>query len=155
MGRSRTELTLTDAHIKLVIWRPEGQTCRYISALRSTADYYGWTKEFEIWRPKTLYTQSGYSFSVMPKRQGRGHAVGGKRLRICRSPRKSGNPAGFTNQFKVSNSCRTADLAELANFTQGDWHWMEDLSGKRVSKEHWAEIYESGTTSRRGGLVTA
>jgi hypothetical protein len=45
------------------------------------------------------------------------------------------------------------DLAELANFTQGDWHWMEDLSGARVSKEHWADIYRSTTTRKGRGLV--
>ena len=154
MGRSCTALGMTDEHIKLVIWWPDGQTCRYISALRSTANYYGWTKEFELWRPKRLYSEGGYEMAHFPPREGRGIAVGGKRLRICRSPRRQGHPAGLTNQFKVSNSCRTVDLAELAHFTQGDWHWMEDLSGKRVSKEHWEDIYRAGTTSRRAGLVS-
>ena len=145
---------MTDEHIKLVLWWPEGQTCRYISALRSTANYYGWTKEFELWRPKVLYTSRGFAYSVMPKREGRGHAVGGKRIRISRSPSKCGHPAGLTNQFKVSNSCRTADLAELANFTQGDWHWMEDLSGQRLSKEHWADIYSGASRQNGRGLVS-
>ena len=144
----------SNEHQKLVIFWPENQTCRWISAVRSTADYYGWTKEFELWRPKRLYSEGGYEVAHFPPRAGRGISVGGKRLRICRSPRRQGHPAGLTNQFKVSNSCRTVDLAELAHFTQGDWHWMEDLSGKRVSKEHWEDIYRAGTTSRRAGLVS-
>jgi hypothetical protein len=146
---------MTDDHIRLVLWWPQGQTCRYVTALRSTADYYGWTEEFELWRPKTVKTTALGDWCHVPSREARGRASGGKRLRICRSPSKKGMPAGFTNQFTVSNSCRTIDLAELANFTQGDWHWMEDLSGQRVSKEHWAEIYDKATSRRRGGLVTA
>ena len=154
MGRARRELGMTDDHLKLVLWRPQGQTCRYISALRSTADYYGWTKEFEVWRPKLAGYDGRYALHQMPNRQGRGHAVGGKRLRICRSPSRQGHPAGLTNQFKVSNSCRTVDLAELAHFTQGDWHWMEDLSGKRLSRDHWHQLYLAGGDRRRAGLVS-
>ena len=140
-------------YIKLVIWRPPGQTCRYISALRATADYYGWTKEFEIWRPKTIGTEGGYQFSRRPTGGMRGVAQGGKRIRISRSESRQGNPAGMTNQFTISNSMRVIDLAELAHFTQGDWHWMEGLSGQRVSREHWAQIYESGNLRIGRGLV--
>ena len=144
---------MTDEHIKLTIWRPEGQTARWISVLRTTADYYGWTKEFERWTPKIIETKGGYSFHQMPQRTGRGHAVGGKRLRICRSPKRQGHPAGLTNQFTISARIRMIDLAELANFTQVDWHWMEDRTGRRVSKEHWADIYRGSTTRNGRGLV--
>ena len=140
-------------YIKLVLWWPEKQTCRYISAFRATADYYGWTKEFEIWRPKPVATSGSYQLSYCPNRTRRGAARGGKRIRISRSESRQGNPARLTNQFTISNSCRTIDLAELANFTQGDWHWMEDLSGQRVSREHWAEIYRTGNARIGRGLV--
>ena len=130
-----------DEHIKLTIWRPEGQTARWISVLRSTADYYGWTEEFEIWTPKLIETKGGYSFHQMPNRRGRGHAEGGTRLRISRSKSRMGQPAGLTNQFKVSNSCRTIDLAELAHFTKGDWYWLQDTSYKKVTRERWADRY--------------
>lgn len=140
-------------YIKLLIWRPDQGPDRYISALRSTADYYGWTQEFKIWRPKAIAEDNGYQLFYFPARQGRGKARGGKRIRISRSESRQGNPARLTNQFTISNSMRTVDLAELANFTQGDWHWMEDLSGVRVSREHWAEIYRAGTPRKGRGLV--
>jgi hypothetical protein len=89
----------------------------------------------------------------MPKRNGRGHAAGGKRLRISRSSSRQGNPAGLTNQFLVSNSMRLVDLAELAHFTQGDWHWMETFNGDRLSREHWEEIYQAASPKIGRGLV--
>ena len=139
--------------IKLLIYRENSGRDRYLWALRTTADYYGWTKEFEIWTPKTVYEEGGYQFCISPARSGRGIVNGGKKIRICRSKSREGHPAGLTNQFMISNSMRTIDLAELANFTQGDWHWMEDLSGSRVSKEHWAEIYRASTPRIGRGLV--
>ena len=145
---------MTDDHIRLVLWWPEGQTCRYVTALRSTADYYGWTEEFKLWRPKTIKTTELGDWCYVPSREARGKANGGKRLRICRSPNRCGHPAGLTNQFMVSNSCRTFDLAELANFTKGDWYWMESLSGQRISREHWARIYKAGTRQNGRGLVS-
>ena len=145
---------MTDEHIKLVLWRPEGQTARWISALRSTADYYGWTKEFEVWTPKVIRTEGRYSFHQRPNRSGRGHAEGGTRLRISRSQSRSGNPAGLTNQFKASNSCRLIDLAELAHFTDVDWHWLETFDGERFSRAHWEEIYQAGSRKNVRGLVS-
>ena len=141
-------------YIKLVIWWPDGQGCRYVSALRATADYYGWTQEFEIWRPKSVGTSNGYQGLQAPNRSSRGAARGGKRRRICRSKSTHGNPARLTNQFTISNSMRTIDLAELAHFTKVDWHWMEDLSGARVSRDHWEEIYEVGNRQLNRGLVS-
>ena len=143
---------MTEAHVKLTIWRPESQTARWISVLRTTADYYGWLKEFEIWTPKVIETKGGYSFHQMPNRRGRGHAEGGTTLRISRSQSRVGNPAGLTNKFKASNSCRLIDLAELAHFTQGDWYWMETFDGTRFSREHWEDIYRAG--GRRNSPVS-
>jgi hypothetical protein len=140
-------------YIKLLILRPNAGPDRYLSAVRATADYYGWTQEFKVWRPKTIAVSDGYQLSHSPNRSGRGIARGGKRIRISRSESRQGNPARLTNQFTISNSMRTIDLAELANFTQGDWHWMEDLAGVRVSREHWAEIYRAGTPRKGRGLV--
>ena len=140
--------------VKLVIFRGAQDRVRWVRALRSTADYYGWTEEFEPWFPKPIREENGYQLMYAPAFIGRGTPHGGKRLRICRSDSRSGHPAGLTNQFTVSNSCRTIDIAELANFSKGDWHWMEDLNGVRLSKEHWLRIYHAGGSRRRAGLVS-
>ena len=54
-----------------------------------------------------------------------------------------GFPAGKTNCFRVHSHCTNRDLAELAHFTKGEWHWMEGLFGQRRTKAHWLEMYES------------
>jgi hypothetical protein len=153
MGRAFAEMASETDYIKLLLLRSEKGPDRCLHALRATADYYGWTQEFKVWRPKTIAGSGGYQLSHSPNRSGRGIARGGKRIRISRSESRQGNPARLINQFTISNSMRTIDLAELANFTQGDWHWMEDLAGVRVSREHWAEIYRAGTPRKGRGLV--
>jgi hypothetical protein len=64
-------MTLPSDYIKLLIYRPDNGADRYLWTLRATADYYGWTQEFEIWSPKTLYEEGGYQFCMNPARQGK------------------------------------------------------------------------------------
>lgn len=128
---------------------------KYLIALRTTADYYGWTEEFEPWRPKVVYSQGGYDFCHDVGRRGGLKHLGGRRHRICRSPKTSGMPRGMTNQFRVSNSCGLAELAELAHFTKVDWHWMDCPFGERITRERWEGIYQADTSTAQGGLVTA
>ncbi len=146
-------MTYNPEFVKLVIYRDSPKSCRWIRALRTTADYYGWTKEFEEWGPQVAYVENGRSFAYAPNFISRGKPSGGTRIRICRSKSTQGHPAGLTNQFTISARIRMIDLAELANFTQVDWHWMEDRTGRRVSKEHWADIYRGSTTRNGRGLV--
>ena len=141
-------------YIKLLLWRPEKGPDRWLIALRTTADYYGWTKEFEVWAPKPVMQTEGFTYVMDPGRQGEMFCERGRRHRVCRTPNRDGNPRGMTNQFKVSHTCTVTDLAELANFTEQDWHWMSGPSGERVSRERWASLYQAGTQRRRGGLVS-
>lgn len=153
-GRSYYLTQRSDDRIRLVLDWPPGMPVRTLWTFRATADYYGWTEEFEIWRPKTRFSQGGHDFFQMPCAAGRGVTEGGRTLRIGRGRTAHSNPAGLTNQFKVSNCVTKFDLAELAHFTKGDWTWLEDMSGKRMLRDHWVHIYESGLPSRRAGLVS-
>ena len=143
-----------DPYVKLVIGLQNSERSKYLIALRTTADYYGWTEEFEPWTPKTVETAGGYVVSRDPGRRGSLKLAGGKRLRLCRSNSTQGMPAGLTNAFRVSARCRVSDLAELAHFTKGDWHWMEGLFGERISRERWEAIYQGSISRVRGGLVS-
>ena len=143
-----------DDYVKLVIGFQDAHYRKYLIALRTTADYYGWTEEFETWRPKPYVGSDGYTrYAVDPGRRGSLKLAGGNRHRICRSPSTAGQPAGLTNAFRVSARCGVADLAELAHFTKGDWHWMEGLHGERIRRDRWEEIYQA-TTGAKGGLVS-
>jgi hypothetical protein len=141
-------------YIKLLIERPSGTGGdRWLIALRTTADYYGWTQEFERWTPKFLYEQGGYSFFAHPGR-GEMFCEAGRRHRICRTDSLHGMPRGKTNQFKVSRTCGLFDLSEIAHFTKSDWHWMSGPSGERISRDRWEAIYQAGPHNRRAGLVS-
>ena len=141
-------------YVKLKIGDQPNKGSKYLIALRTTADYYGWTQEFEPWSPKVVETIGNRVFVSDPGRRGEMFCEAGRRHRICRSPKTAGMPKGMTNQFKVSANCGLADLAELAHFTLVDWHWMSSPHGERISRERWEEMYQATTSQRRGGLVS-
>ena len=124
-----------------------GQTksgnAKTLHALRTTADYYGWSEEFEPWGPKVVAVVGNKTFVQDPGRRGEMFCEAGRRHRICRSPSTAGMPRGLTNQFKVSANCGLRDLAELANFTKGEWYWLDSPFGERISRDRWAEMYEA------------
>ena len=133
-------------YIKLKIGLQPEKGSKYLIALRSTADYYGWTKEFEEWTPKFVSSSGDRRFFVDTGRRGGLRLAGGRRHRISRSPKTSGWPAGMTNQFRVSARCGLVDLAELAHFTEGDWHWMEGPFGERISRARWESLYQGSSS---------
>ena len=141
-------------YVKLLLWRPSSGPDRWLIALRTTADYYGWTEEFEEWSPKPIGTSGGYMLCMDPGRKGEMFCEGGVRLRISRSPSTAGNPAGLTNAFKVSNSCTLFDVSEIAALTKVDWHWMSCPRGERKSRKTWLAIHKAGTRQEGAGLVS-
>ena len=141
-------------YIKLLLERRDGAADKYLIALRTTADYYGWTEQFPAWTLRPAFETGGYVFAMDPGRKGEMFCEPGVKLRVCRSPSRQGNPRGKTNAFKVSRNCGLFDVSEIAHFTQGDWHWMEGPRHERKTREEWAAIYEAGTTTRRRGLVS-
>ena len=142
-------------YVKLRLGTQESRQPKYLIALRATADYYGWSEEFEPWFPKTEETLAGRQFVRDPGRRGGLQFAGGRRHRICRSPVTAGYPKGLTNQFRVSSRVCMLDLAELAHFTKGEWHWMSSPFGERISRERWEAMWQAGTSRAEGGLVSA
>ena len=143
-------------YVKLLIERPESSVGdKWLIALRSTADYYAWTETFERWIPNGSFEENGMTFFQRPSRDSQNHRGGGRGLRIGRSNSLHGNPARLTNRFTISNSIRLIDLAELAHFTKGDWHWMSTPNGERVTRDRWEAIYQKAGHYRGAGLVSA
>ena len=134
-----------DPYVKLVLGEDNIKNRAYLICLRTTADFYGWSEGLPTWAPKKLAVVGGYSIGHDPGRKGSLKLAAGKRLRISRSSSKAGNPAGFTNAFRVSKQVGVRHLAQLAHVTQGDWFWMQSLFGERVSRDQWAEIYEASS----------
>ncbi len=128
-------------YVTLKIGESRGGHAKTLHALRSTADYYGWTQEFPIWIGKEIVSPDGRVYYRDPGRRGHPQCSGGRRIRISRSPDKHRYAAGFTNAFKVSHGTGLFDLAELAHFTKVDWHWMESLDGERVDRSRWLDRY--------------
>ncbi len=127
--------------ITLKIGESRGGHVKTLHAMRSTANYYGWTDYFEEWVGETFVGPGGKTILFDPGRRGHPQCSGGRRIRISRSPNKHRYAAGFTNAFKVSHGTGLFDLAELAHFTKVDWHWMESLDGERVNRARWEDRY--------------
>ena len=141
-------------YIKLLILRPDSGPDRWLMALRTTADYYGWTKHFEPWSPKPVGTSGRYTLMMDTGRRGRMYCESGRKHRISRDPSKNGHKPGLTNQFKVSESCTLFDLAELAYLTNEGWYWMSSPTGERISRDKWLRMHEAGTRREGRGLVS-
>lgn len=139
-------------YVKLLLQRSERGRDKYLIALRTTADFYGWTNEFPVWRPPIVRYEDGVPLVADPGRRGEMFCEPGHRLRISRSPSRSSYPAGLTNSFKVSRNCGLKDLAEVAHFTSGSWCWMSSPRGRRRTRSQWDEIYQAGTYSDRRTL---
>ena len=131
-----------DDYSSLVLRRNQNETAIWLKCLKTTADFYGWTDNFEPLSLKVTSESDGYEFGKDPGRKGDGSS-GGNRLYICRDKNMSGFPVGKTNCFRVHSHCSNRDLAELAFFTRGQWEWMQGLFGQRRSKARWLEMYEA------------
>ena len=133
------------SYITLKIGETKSGKAKTLHALRSTADYYGWTEQFPVWTGQIQSSQGERGYLLDPGRRGHPQCSSGKRLRICRSPSRDGYPAGFTNAFKVTANTGLFDLAELAHFTKVDWEWMETPTSGRVSRADWERRYARTT----------
>lgn len=131
-----------DPYIKLQIGLSTTKRSKWVVALKTTADYYGWTEAFPVWAPQGGFTVGDRYYHQHPGKRGGNRLCGGNRHRICRARTTAGYPRGMTNAFRLSSSCATVDIAELAHFTKGDWCWIEGLHGERISRERWEAIYQ-------------
>ena len=137
-------------YVRLTIHRPEGKRAKCVIALRSIAEFYGWTKEFEPWTPPVAYSDAHYDYVVCQGRSSNPMFHAGRRHHICRADDLNGFPKGMTNSFKLTRNCGLLDVAELAHFTTVDWHWMTSPYGERIRRDQWERIYQSGIPGRRG-----
>ena len=142
-------------YVKLLLEREEGKQDKYLIALRTTADYYGWTKHFPAWTPRPAFTSGGYVFAVDTGAKGEMFCEAGTQLRVSRSKVRSGFPRGQVNAFKVSTNCTLWDIAEVAHFTEGDWYWMTSPVGTRILRGNWEARYQGRSPKERRGLVSA
>ena len=141
-------------YIKLLLERREGRSDKWLIALRTTADYYGWTEKFPTWTLRPAPGQGPEGRFAMHPGRGEMFCERGVKCRVCRSVSRNANPPGKTNQFKVSRTCGVFDMAEIAYFTQSDWHWMSGPDCRRRTRDEWLAIYDAQTHKRRGGLVS-
>lgn len=130
--------------LQLVLREDKNGRRSSVFAWRATCDFYGWSRNFDEWAPKTIGFDGGYELAYFEEGPIRGRTNGGYGLRICRSPNKGGHPRGLTNRFKVSNSCGMFELAKLAYFTDVNWYWMEAPDGSRLTRQRWRDIYVAG-----------
>lgn len=104
----------------------------------ATAELFGWDTAFPRWKPVTHTRPDGTEFFYMHPRVIRNPAVkGGKRLRICRDPKKSGYPAGKTHCFRMKGAWSNRHLVMLAEVAGEKFEWMEGRHGERIDRDVW------------------
>lgn len=121
---------------------PSGQIV-WLKCLTATAQFYGWLDAFPNSEEGDSNASTHREFVTYPSRRFM-PSVGGRKLRIYRSPVRQGYPKGQTNRFRVSRKIRNRQLAELAAFTKVEWHYMETAHGVRQPRDWWLELYHLG-----------
>ena len=109
---------------------------KWFRVRRDIAEHYGWAAAYGIAgepdestpRPLVLMRTNARAFRP---------DIGGRKIRISRSPRRDKYEAGLVNQFRISRHCNNTDLRELAQLTQGEWHWMQTACGQVWTREQW------------------
>lgn len=136
--------------VRLVLWTQGAGRTATVACQRATAEFFGWTNHFEDLNLKPDYVINGRGYYRDNKRvRGRSGAVGGTRVRICTAESRAGNPSRATYTVRLNSRATLYDQAELAHFTERPFAWMETKCGRRISKEHWEELYQVGAHSLR------
>lgn len=125
--------------VKLEVARTPAGQLSWLACLRSTAEFYGWLDSFPEYRPPVWTTPEG-SRAIRSDLTDKRYLYGGTSIRICRSPSRSGTPAGLTNRFRVSSCWRLKDSATLAAATTAEWQWMETRDGVRRTRQQWVAM---------------
>lgn len=111
---------------------------RWFRVRRDIAEFYGWTEGYDVAGETEPGAPVERSFRTMPTTAFRPD-IGGRKIRISRSPRRDHYPAGMVNQFRISRTCNNTDLAELARLTTADWSWMETAHGQIWTRDEWLD----------------
>jgi hypothetical protein len=125
-----------DDFIELAIRRIAFANWVRLIALKTTADFYGWTEVFpRLNEAKRVDYPDGLMQHPGRKnlRRFRAHP-----LVISRHEGgKHGYPVRLTNRFRVTNNAAELDLATIAQGTQIPFSWMTNKRGTRLCAEHW------------------
>ena len=128
-------------HIDLVLrTTPKGEHA-VVVVKEATAQFFGWTDHFKTQAQVLAEEVASGARQAVYFTGGPGHSRPGVALRIGRGTDPTRNEAGLTHTFRITSRVSQADLAELAYFTQGDWHWMERRCRKRMSRDWWLQRY--------------
>jgi len=111
-----------------------------IAVVRETAEFFGWDKAFPEWSERWKDDYPGgrrrHTFgSPNPY-----WVQGGKRLRICRSKRKTGYPQGKTHCFRLIGAWSNRHLVQLAVVAGDKFEWMERPNGERIDRDEWLSL---------------
>lgn len=117
------------------------ETRIWICTLRDTAEHFGWA-DLPIYKaePPPSAGPGGWpKVMTCPRRWS--PAIGGTRIRICRTKSRMGYPRRMTHSLRISTHVTNRDLAELAFHANPDWHWMEGRRGIRRTRDEWLDLY--------------
>ena len=116
-----------------------------LQARKETAEFYGWDKHFQPYlEGYRKDPETGVEYINQPRLK-KWNTRSGVPLRISRTASKSGQTRTQVNHIRVSSDATTADIAQVAKFTDVDWNWMETPSGERRSRDKWLAIQEAWT----------
>ncbi len=140
VGRGAQRQSLMSQFVSLVIKRSKRGEVRWLRCKRDTAEKFGWLEAYD---EQVLGQMRSQDPLVSPGRYmvKQRIDIGGHGIRIGTGVNKSGYAGGRTYRLRCHSKITNGDLAELANFTKGEWTWLESMGRERRTPEEWAAIF--------------
>jgi len=113
-------------------------------------------KHFETYADLVIREAQATTGRVYPSRLAAANrGPHGKQILISRAPSKGAYAPGKAHTIRINSRVNNIDLAELAHFTEAEWHWMEARNGARVDRQQWLDVYAGKGTIPRGAVAAA
>lgn len=147
---------MPSTNVRLVLFSHAGGNYSVVTCRRATAEHFGWLKHYPTYSD-VVFSEARAGDGLVPVNRLRAmnRAGYGKQILISRNPSKRAYAPGKTHTIRINSRVTNIDLAELAHFTEAEWHWMEARNGARVDRQQWLDVYAGRGTIPRGAAAAA
>lgn len=140
--------------MRLILFTHPGGNQSIVTCQRATAEYFGWLKHFKTY-DELIHeeAQAGNGRTTPQRIRAANRPPCGTQIRISRAATKGRYASGKAHSLRINSRVSNLDLAELAHFTEAEWHWMEARNGARVDRQKWLDVYAGRGTIPRGAAA--
>lgn len=136
--------------MRLILFTHPGGNQSIVTCQRATAEHFGWLTHFKTYGELIHEEALAGNGRITPQQiRAANRPPRGTQIRISRAATKGTYASGRAHSLRINSRVSNIDLAELAHFTEAEWHWMEARNGARVDRQKWLDVYAGRGTIPR------